>query len=396
MLDCDGSGQCATDGSSDKNHCGSCDNACFQQCRAGSCADPIQVSVGYSHVCALLSDGSVWCWGSNFWGELGPNHADGATAPVRIALPQKALAVHAGGTSRAQGNPLAVSCAVLADKTARCWGSGTAGSLGNGLFADSSAPVEVLGVTNIVQLTLGGGQACAVTGIGKLYCWGLNEKGQVGNATTNSVSTPVSVLTSVTQASSGDQHTCAVKSSGALYCWGGSNNGKLGISPLPADTTTPLAVPGGDNTDEVAAGGVHTCARRRGDMTYCWGSDYSGAVNATFSAVATPVQVNIDGNPPAAKSVAVGLNVSGVIGKDDLVTVWGSMFHGDGESKTGYAPAKLAVGKVAAIELGKDSTVCAITATHELKCWGGDAHGEVGNGDPVSDVKLPALVQFSE
>jgi alpha-tubulin suppressor-like RCC1 family protein len=310
-------------------------------------------------------------------------------------LPQKATSVAAGGRAQETGNPLAVSCAVLADKTVVCWGAGAQGGLGNGLVANSAAPVALKGVTNVTQLSLGGGHGCAVTGIGKLYCWGMNDLGQVGNATLKNVPTPVSVLTSVNRVSAGDQHTCALTSNADLYCWGNSSSGRLGVSPLPANTSSPLVVPGMNDTDEVSAGASHTCARR-GTQTSCWGHDYAGEVNGTFSNVNTPVVVNIDGNPPAAKRVIVGDQVSSVIGTDDTITVWGSMFHGDGNGVTGYTPAKLNVGKVLDLSLGKQTTVCAIKANHELDCWGTDTNGQVGNGDPVADVKTPAVIQFKD
>jgi alpha-tubulin suppressor-like RCC1 family protein len=399
LLDCDGSGECKIDGSTDKDHCGGCDTSCAQQCRAGTCADPLKVSVGFTHVCALLSDGSVWCWGSNFWGELGPGHPDGATAPVRVDLPQKAIDVAAGGTSREQGDPLAVSCAVLADETVRCWGAGTAGGLGNGSTESSSAPVEVKGVTNASSVALGAGHGCAVTGVGKLYCWGLNHEGQVGNGSKTNAAEPAAVLTGVTQVAPGGSHTCALKSNGDVFCWGRSSSGQLGIANLPSNTSTPLEVPGLNDSDEVAAGISHSCARR-GTTVRCWGHDYAGEVNATFSNVETPVEVDIDDNPPPAKHVTLGADISAVIGTDDVLTVWGATFHGDGQGSTGYTPQKIEVGPVAFASFGQnfndEHTVCVIKANRELRCWGGDSYGQVGNGDPVAEVREPAVVTFED
>lgn len=398
-LDCDGSGECATDGDSDSDHCGECNTACAQMCRAGACADPIQVSVGLSHACALLSDGSVWCWGSNFSGELGVGHPDGATAPVLIDLPQAATAVQAGGAAQEAGDPLAVSCAILKDETVRCWGAGKLGGLGHGLTTDSAEPAVLKGVSNVTQLSLGEGHGCAVTGTGKLYCWGRNDFGQVGNGKNVNLPAPVSVLSGVSQVSCGGQHTCALKSNGDVYCWGNAASGRLGISNPPASTKTPLIVPGMNNTDELSLGNNHTLARK-GTRTYGWGHDYNGEVNGTFSNVETPVLVDIEGNPPAAKRVTAGTNVSSVVGADDVVTIWGTGFHGDGSGVTGNAPALLNLGKVIDVSFGKGygngQTICVIKADHELNCWGSDTYGQVGNGDPVAEVRTPAAIKFQE
>jgi alpha-tubulin suppressor-like RCC1 family protein len=391
-LDCDGSRECATDPESDKDHCGDCETQCFQQCRSGVCADPIQVSVGLTHACALLSDGSVWCWGSNFWGELGPGHPDGATAPVRVSLPQEATEVQAGGVEQQQGDPLAVSCAVLKDETVRCWGAAKAGGLGNGdsNITGSSDPVEVKGVTNVSQISHSGAQGCAVTGLGKLYCWGLNADGQVGNGSKISAETPVPVLTGVSQVSCGAAHTCARTSNGDLYCWGSSASGRLGIANPPADTSSPQIVPGMNDTDEVSAAYNHTLARK-GTYTYGWGHDYAGQVNASYSYVETPIRVDIEGKPPAAKRVIAGSNVSAVIGTDDLLTIWGVPFSVDGELEIGeLIDASFGAGAI------DNQTTCVIDVNHELSCWGADTYGQAGNGDPVAEVRTPTAITFED
>jgi alpha-tubulin suppressor-like RCC1 family protein len=281
---------------------------------------------------------------------------------------------------------------VLKDETVRCWGAGKAGGLGNGneLITASAEPVEVKGVANVSQLSHSGAHGCAVTGLGKLYCWGLNTDGQLGNGSTINSATPVPVLAAVSQVSCGAKHTCARSSNGDIYCWGSSSNGRLGIAKPPADTSSPLIVPGMNHADEVSSGSNHTLARI-GTTTYGWGHDYSGQVNASFGNVETPVRINIEGIPPAARRVVAGANVSSVIGTDGMLAMWGQPFRTDG---------MLDVGELIDVSLGAgaidDQTSCVINVNHELRCWGADTYGQAGDGDPVAEVRTPTVIAFKD
>jgi hypothetical protein len=97
-------------------------------------------------------------------------------APVRVTGISTATAVTAGA---------AFTCALLADGTARCWGAGNTGQLGNGSSEDSTVPVVVSGLTGLTQISAGRAHACAMNTALQVSCWGSNGNGQLATGSVN-------------------------------------------------------------------------------------------------------------------------------------------------------------------------------------------------------------------
>ena len=141
-----------------------------------------------AHTCALLSGGTIACWGSNTNGELGTAVSAPVTTPAVVAsLTGAALAVTAGSH---------YTCARLSGGDVRCWGSGEQGKLGDGDAADHSSPVPVATLeTGAATVAAGYSTTCALLSPGGVKCWGKNDQGQVGDATTGAGRlTPTSVV----------------------------------------------------------------------------------------------------------------------------------------------------------------------------------------------------------
>src|SRR5690606_15455999 len=85
--------------------------------------EPAKLAAGYSHACALMTDGSIWCWGDNASGQLGPDVGE-----VDRATPVKLPGTH--WTDIASAN--AHTCGLRRDGSAWCWGANDAGQLGTG------------------------------------------------------------------------------------------------------------------------------------------------------------------------------------------------------------------------------------------------------------------------
>jgi len=137
------------------------------------------VSANYMHTCALLTDGTVRCWGSYFCGPLNNGDTPSYT-PVRISGVANATAVSTGWDRM---------CVLLADGTVQCWGCYLATVAGT----QNSAPVTVSGITNAIAVAAGAQHACALQADGTVHCWGSNLDGELGNGTTTSSSVPVTV-----------------------------------------------------------------------------------------------------------------------------------------------------------------------------------------------------------
>jgi alpha-tubulin suppressor-like RCC1 family protein len=140
----------------------------------------VAVSGGGGHTCAVLSSGTVQCWGLNSDGELGNGGTTNSSVPVSVSGITNAIAV---ATSGGHGGH---TCAVLSGGSIQCWGlNNFAGQLGNGTTTGSSVPVPVTGITNAVAVTTGAFHTCAVLSGGSVQCWGLNTDGELGITTTN-------------------------------------------------------------------------------------------------------------------------------------------------------------------------------------------------------------------
>src|SRR5947209_8475172 len=204
------------------------------------------VDAGSFHICALLQDGTVRCWGANDFGQLG----NGTSAPVpgtpttfnptpvTVSGITTAVAISAGGWH---------TCALLRDGTIQCWGQNTYGQLGDGspitrpAPGRSSTPVTVTGITTAIAIEAGIFHTCALLADGTLQCWGRNDEGRLGNGTTADSSTPT-IVSGITPAAvaPGAEHACAILRDGTVRCWGDNNWGQLGNnSAAGATSTTP-------------------------------------------------------------------------------------------------------------------------------------------------------------
>jgi RHS repeat-associated protein len=140
---------------------------------------------------ALKSDGTVWSWGDNFFGQLGNNStAARSLTPVQVSNLTGVTAIAA---------QISGGYALKSDGTVWSWGYNASGQLGNGTTTNSKVPVQVSGLIGATAIAAGGHSASAVKSDGTVRAWGDNSYGQLGNGTTTNAKTPVTVssLTSV-------------------------------------------------------------------------------------------------------------------------------------------------------------------------------------------------------
>lgn len=184
----------------------------------------VAISAGPGFACALLGDGTVRCWGDNFYGELGNGTRLAAPTPVQVIGIAGAIALSSAHGSNGAAPHI---CALLADHTARCWGYNGSGGLGDDSTTDAPVPVAVAGVSDIVEIATGSlNFTCVRLRGGTLECWGENGFHQLGNGLTTRSLTPVPVaisgLGAATVLSSGYSRSCAVFPDGTSQCWGDS------------------------------------------------------------------------------------------------------------------------------------------------------------------------------
>ncbi len=137
-------------------------------------------------------DGTAYCWGQNFHGQLGGGTMTNRTAPV---------AVSGGRTFTALVTGQEHTCGLVSDGTAYCWGYNGSGQLGDGTSgvnwdnsADRTVPVAVSGGRTYMALVAGNVHTCGLATGGRAYCWGYNQFGQLGDGTSTKRTVPVAVI----------------------------------------------------------------------------------------------------------------------------------------------------------------------------------------------------------
>ncbi len=258
---------------------------------AGLASGATQIETDAQHACALTSAGGVKCWGNDGNGQLG----DGNPDPTR----SRAVALDAAGLSQGTRS-VAVgdfyhTCAVTAGETVRCWGFNSHGQVGDNTLAERHTPVDVVGITDALSVSLGGQDSCAVTKSGGVKCWGSNVNGQLGDGTTSDRLAAVDVmgLTSSVGAVFANL-PCALTTRGGLVCWGGS----YGPSPVDVPGLSSGVITVARGNERLASAccrreGSFTCALTDGGGIFCWGDNFQGQLgNGTTDSSSTPGAVN--------------------------------------------------------------------------------------------------------
>ena len=187
----------------------------------GRTATAFSLGLSGTNACATLDNGSLKCWGRNTYGELGIGGTTGYsvvyTTPqaVDLGTGRTAVSVSMGGSH---------TCAILDDGSLKCWGQGSSGQLGIGSVADSTIPQSVnLGTGRIaVSVSTGYSHTCVILDDGTLKCWGNGYSGTLGIGSEVNQITPQTVNLGAGRTAisvgSGNTHTCAILDDGSLKC----------------------------------------------------------------------------------------------------------------------------------------------------------------------------------
>ncbi len=313
--------------------------------RAGSVG---QLAAGTGFACAVRAGGTVWCWGSNQYAELGtlPSASDPSCGALRCSPTPRRIPGLADVASVAAGQSFA--CALKTDATVWCWGRNGYDVLGHSdavdaLCADptdagagsrcNATPMQVpfpSGV-RIESITTGKEVACALSATDAsgnashdVYCWGRNDHdsaGVAGGVPVNvTIPNKVGGFTGdVIAVDVGDdtRHVCAIRRNGEVWCWGDDFQGRIGVipglfpqldcgghhctaEPQQIRVQGPLAADAGADAGDVGVGAALTgavqiklgsgtsCALRQDGTVWCWGNDGAAALadNGPFVATA--------------------------------------------------------------------------------------------------------------
>ena len=306
------------------------------------------IVTGYRHVLARRSDGTLWGWGDNYYGQLGDASTTSRILPVLVPVPTGAAA----GTSwSAVATKFSSSLALRSDGTLWSWGDNAQGQLGSGTTTARSsagpvaAPAGAPAGSTWTAVAMGYSHALALRSDGSLWTWGYNAYGQLGDNSTTSRPLPARVNapaaaaagTTWTAIAAGEYHSLGLRSDGTLWAWGFNNYGQLGdasttFSQLPVAVITPGTVGAGTTWTRVVAGVDHTAALRSDGSLWVWGRNDSGQFgNNTIVSQSTPTRET--GNSTWSQLSAGRYNTQAVQAGTGLV--FGTGFNGFGQLGNG-------------------------------------------------------------
>lgn len=293
-----------------------------------------QAAAGQYHAGAIKVDGTLWLWGVNNSGALGDNSVVPKSSPVQT--------VAAGTTWKQLSCGAAFSGAIKTDGSLWMWGNDSYGNLGDNSVVSKSSPVQTVAAgTNWAQVACGQNHTAAVKVDGSLWLWGQNQYGQLGDNTIAPKSSPVQTVAAGTnwkQAACGNCVTAVIKTDGTLWTWGFNGDGTAGFSGQLGDGTTtwrssPVqTVAGGTNWKQVAANGIaglaSAIAAVKTDGTlWLWGPNQYGELgDGTTTPKSSPVQTIAGGTN--WKQVSVNPYGIGAIKTDGTLWMWGNNANG--------------------------------------------------------------------
>ena len=281
-----------------------------------------QVGSGTYSTGAIKTDGTLWLWGWNSYGQLGDNTTSNKSSPVQTI---------AAGT-----NWKLVSCgqdqtaAIKTDGTLWLWGRGIAGQLGDNTIVGKSSPVQTIAAgANWQQISSGDSFIGAIKTDGTLWTWGSNAFGQLGDNTTVSKSSPIQTISGGTnwnQVASGGNSIGAIKSDGTLWTWGYNAYGQLGDNTIVWKSSPIQTIAGGTNWKQVSCHFQMVAIKTNGTL-WTWGRNVDGDLgDNTTSNKSSPVQTIAGGTN--WKLAACGNYISAAIKTDGTLWTWGNDIYG--------------------------------------------------------------------
>lgn len=338
------------------------------------------VSAGAFHTLGVKTDGTLWGWGSNLYGQNGNGSKILETRPKQIGVEKDWCFVTAG---------IVHSMALKTDGSLWGWGSNSqGGQIGNGTTETNVSIPERIGADKAWACVAAGQyHTLAVTTDGKLYAWGNNTFGQLGDGTTENKNIPTQIGESMDWAkvSASYNHSIGITTDGSLYAWGNNYHGQLGIGTTGAAETEPKAVAPGTTWASVSAGLYSTMAINTEGHIYAWGYNKGYRLgDGTENTLTSPTRIGGDLGDLSWASVSTSGNHTLAVTEESAPYVWGSnplgqLGDGTQENKSNPIPLMTDIKKWSFVSAScGGSFSLAIDGEGFLWAWGGDPIRPVG------------------
>lgn len=310
------------------------------------------VQVGPEHICALAPDGRAWCFGANYFGQLGTGRVEESqavpTAPVGGGMVFRALSVGNHST-----------CGLASDGRAWCWGAGYDLQLGHASLDHASLPVLADTIRTYDTLTSAGNVTCGLRG-GVAWCWGREYR-----RPREIVRTGAPLLTSLAGGLE-----CGLQETTGLACWGGLWGSEPGPDVSSASFMQFRTASAGVDSDPAdGAPRSYLCVVSADRLAFCWGANAYGQLGDGTVIPRTELRRvgTLFTMVAAGPTFACGLDPAGA------ALCWGANHHGQlgrGDSTPLLHPRLVATTERFTTLSAGGQRVCAVSVGHELFCWG--------------------------
>jgi alpha-tubulin suppressor-like RCC1 family protein/Leucine-rich repeat (LRR) protein len=341
------------------------------------------ITAGNTYVLALKTDGTLWAWGDNSFGQFGNGTTTNSYVPTKIGSDNdwKEVALGWGYT-----------IAVKTDGTLWAWGNNSSGELGDGTTINKSIPTQIGTSTDWKTISVGTTHAIALKTDGTLWAWGYNYYGQLGNGSNTSKNVPTQIGTATWETiSAGGNSTVAIKRDGTLWAWGNNDKKQLGDGssnnknvPTQISTTT--------DWKTISAGGNYTIAIKANGTLWAWGNNNSGQLGTgTIVAENTPRQI---GTSTTWKTINTGSGFAFAIKTDNSLWAWGANSYGQyGNSTTTSSLIPIQVGSENNWQMASGSDRYSVTLKTDSTVWtcGSNDDGQLATGSRLN-ITIPAKV----
>jgi alpha-tubulin suppressor-like RCC1 family protein len=353
-----------------------------------------KISAGLLHSLALTSDGRVWAWGDNSYGQLGIGNYNDSSTPVLIPTLHDIVAISAGWTH---------NLALQSDGTVWAWGLNNCGQLGINSIQNQNVPQQVQIVSGAKYIAAGAYHSLARTS-GDFFAWGYNHDGELGDASfvDKHVPTPVSSTSglwyyNVTALAAGAYHSLAIGGGGQVWSWGFNNRGQLGLGNgnMTSQNTPQQVSVGGSPGVKAIAGGLYHSLAIDNDPGYVWawgdntygqlGSGTMGGYNATPAHYWSSYNVQ-----------AISAGTAHSLAVDSSGSVWSWGYNDKGQ--LGNNSLNNSSSPVQASSLSGMTTVSGgghfslSGGSTTIDSWGANSDGQLGKGTFSPQILTPVIV----
>ena len=344
-------------------------------------AGTLSIAAGGIHTLAIKSDGTLWAWGANEYGQLGDGTGTDKHSPVQIGADHW-ISIAAGGVH---------SLGIKSDGTLWAWGANGVGQLGDGTGTLKASPVQI-GGDHWISITAGEGTSLGLKSDGTLWAWGYNEYGQLGDGTTVTKLSPVQIGTDHWYSiAAGGYHTLGLKSDGTLWAWGSNAYGQLGDGTT-IDKHMPVQISTAQ-WDSITAGCSHSLGLKSDGTLWAWGANEHGQLgNRTTTEKHSPVQIG------TAHWVTIATGAFHNLGITSNGTLWAWGYNNYGQlgnrtTRDGRSPGQISKGQWVSISAGEYHSL-GVKSDGTVWAWGDNTAGKLGDGT-TTNRKTPVKINLS-